>query len=118
MQSKKIVIIGASGHLGYNVAKKLLQNNKRILILTRTENTYTRELVLKGAKIKKINFNKLENIRKAIKNQDILINTASRNPYIPDGNVIKDNYDIIKKIFNSSINTNIKKIINLSSAVI
>ena len=118
MQNEKIVIIGASGHLGYNIARKLLNNNKKILILIRKENTYTRELAFKGAKIKKLNFNKLENIRRALKNQDILINTASRNPYIPDSKILKDNYDIIKKIFNSSINTNIKKIINISSAVI
>lgn len=119
MYKKKIVIIGASGHLGFNIAKKLLENNhKNILILVRKENLYTSELALKGAKIKKINFDKSDSIKKALLHQDILINTASRNPYIPDGDILKDNFDIIKKIFNATTNTKVKKIINISSAVI
>ena len=116
--NKKIVIIGSTGHLGYNVAKCLLKKNKNILLLIRKKNIYTTELVNSGAKIKLVNFNKLKEINKIIKNQDILINTASRNPYNPSGNILKDNYDITKNIFNSTIKTSIKKIINISSSVI
>ena len=118
MNNKKIVIIGSTGHLGYNVAKCLLKKNKNILLLIRKKNIYTTELVNSGAKIKLVNFNKLKEINKIIKNQDILINTASRNPYNPSGNILKDNYDITKNIFNSTIKTSIKKIINISSSVI
>ena len=118
MNNKKIVIIGSTGHLGFNVAKCLLKKNKNILLLIRKKNIYTTELVNSGAKIKLVNFNKLKEINKIIKNQDILINTASRNPYNPSGNILKDNYDITKNIFNSTIKTSIKKIINISSSVI
>ena len=118
MNNKKIVIIGSTGHLGFNVAKCLLKKNENILLLIRKKNIYTTELVNSGAKIKLVNFNKLKEINKIIKNQDILINTASRNPYNPSGNILKDNYDITKNIFNSTIKTSIKKIINISSSVI
>ena len=118
MNNKKIVIIGSTGHLGYNVAKRLLKKNKNILLLIRKKNIYTKELVNNGAKVKLVNFNKLKEINKIIKNQDILINTASRNPYNPSGNILKDNYDITKNVFNSTVKTNIKKIINISSSVI
>ena len=118
MNNKKIVIIGSTGHLGYNVAKRLLKKNKNILLLLRKKNIYTTELANSGAKIKLVNFNKLKEINKIIKNQDILINTASRNPYNPSGNILKDNYDITKNIFNSTIKTSIKKIINISSSAI
>lgn len=118
MNNKKIVIIGSTGHLGYNVAKRLLKKNKNILLLIRKKNIYTKELENGGANIKLVNFNKFKEINKVIKNQDILINTASRNPYNPSGNILKDNYDITKNIFNSTIKTSIKKIINISSSVI
>ena len=45
MNNKKIVIIGSTGHLGYNVAKRLLKKNKNILLLIRKKNIYTTELV-------------------------------------------------------------------------
>ena len=32
MNNKKIVIIGSTGHLGYNVANRLLKKNKNILL--------------------------------------------------------------------------------------
>ena len=35
MNNKKIVIIGSTGHLGFNVAKCLLKKNENILLLIR-----------------------------------------------------------------------------------
>ena len=57
MNNKKIVIIGSTGHLGFNVAKCLLKKNENILLLIRKKNIYTTELVNSGAKIKLVNFN-------------------------------------------------------------
>ena len=117
MKSSTIVIIGSTGHLGFNVAKRLLENKKKVLLLVRRKNIYTKELINSGAKVKVVNFNKVNEVNKLIKDQKILINTASRNPYDPSGDIIKDNYDITKNIFNATIGTQIKKIINISSSV-
>ena len=73
MNNKKIVIIGSTGHLGFNVAKCLLKKNENILLLIRKKNIYTTELVNSGAKIKLVNFNKygikksLQSLRKYLK---------------------------------------------------
>ena len=117
MKNKKIVIIGSTGHLGFNVTKLLLYKTKKVLLLVRRENIYTKELTNIGAKVKVVNFNKVSEINKIIRNEEILINTASRNPYEPTGDILKDNYDITKNIFNATIGTQIKKIINISSSV-
>ena len=117
MKSNTIVIIGSTGHLGFNVAKRLLENKKKVLLLVRKKNIYTKELINSGAKVKVVNFNKINEVNKLIKDEKILINTASRNPYDPSGDIIKDNYDITKNIFNATIGTQIKKIIHISSSV-
>ncbi|MDA9604251.1 NAD-dependent epimerase/dehydratase family protein [Candidatus Pelagibacter sp.] len=117
MKNKKIVIIGSSGHLGYNVTRLLLNKAKKVILLVRRENIYTQELINMGAKIKIVNFDKVSDVNKIIKNQEILINTASRNPYDLSGDILKDNYDITKNIFNATIGTRIRKIINISSSV-
>ena len=117
MNKNRIVIIGSTGHLGFNVAKRLLNTQKEILLLVRKKNIYTEELINIGVKVKIVDFNKIIEVNKIIKNQTILINTASRNPYNPSGNILKDNYDITKNIFNATIGTQIKKIINISSSV-
>ena len=118
MKKKKIVIIGSSGHLGFNVSKLLVKENKKILLLVRKKNIYLRELEAVGVTIKLVDFNKIDKIRKIIYDYDILINTASKNPYYPTKNILRDNYDITKKIFNATVNTKIKKIINISSSLI
>ena len=118
MKNKKIVIIGSSGHLGFNVAKLLLNKSKKVLLLVRKKNIYTEELISFGAQVKVVNFNKISEVNKIIRNEEILINTASRNPYNLSGDILKDNYDITKNIFNATIQTQIKKIINISSSVV
>jgi|694.fasta_scaffold51808_4 nucleoside-diphosphate-sugar epimerase len=119
MSYNKIVIIGASGHLGYHLAKKILNDKKTIVkILARKENIYTYDLVSLGAKLIKVNFKNRFQLRKEISNQDILINTASTNPYYFKNKLFSENFNLTKNIFNSAVGTKITKIIHISSSVI
>ena len=71
--NKKILIIGGTGFLGYNLAKKLLLHRFKITLLCKKENF--KMLKLKKAKYlycKIENFKKLE--KKLNQNFDIVIN--------------------------------------------
>ena len=119
MSYNKIVIIGASGHLGYHLTKKILNDKKKIVkILARKENIYTHDLVSLGAKLIKVNFKNRFQLQKEISNQDILINTASTNPYYFKNKLFSENFNLTKNIFNSAAGTKIAKIIHISSSVI
>ena len=116
--NKKIVLTGSSGHLGYNIGRVLINKKYKVLLLLRRHNAYTNELVRAGAKFKIVNFNNIRSIKNALKGYDILINTASNNPYNPEEKVLKENTSLTKNIFNSTVATKIKKIIHISSSII
>ena len=79
--NKKVVLTGGSGHLGYHIGKILIKKKYKVLLLLRRHNAYTNELV-RGAKFKIVNFHNIKSIKSALKDCDILINTASNNPII------------------------------------
>ncbi|MFL2891442.1 MAG: NAD-dependent epimerase/dehydratase family protein [Candidatus Pelagibacter sp.] len=116
--NKKIVLTGSSGHLGYNIGKVLINKKYKVLLLLRRHNAYTNELVRAGAKFKIVNFKNIRSIKNALKGYNILINTASNNPYNPEEKILKENTSLTKNIFNSTVATKIKKIIHISSSII
>ena len=116
--NKKIVLTGGSGHLGYNIGKILIKKNYKVLLLLRRHNAYTNELVRAGAKFKIVNFLNIKSIKSVLKDCDILINTASNNPYHPKDEILKENIILTKNIFNSTVSTKIQKIIHISSSII
>ena len=116
--NKKIVLTGGSGHLGHNISKVLIKKKYKVLLLLRRHNAYTNELVRAGAKFKIVNFHNIKSIKNALKGYNILINTASNNPYNPEEKILKENTSLAKNIFNSTKATKIKKIIHISSSII
>ena len=59
--NKKIVLTGASGHLGHNIGKVLIKKKYKVLLLLRRHNAYTNELVRAGAKFKIVELDKNSN---------------------------------------------------------
>ena len=118
MNKKKIVLTGSSGHLGFNIGKILIQKKYKVLLLLRKQNSYTNELIRAGVKFEIVNFQDTKYIKNIIKNYEVLINTASNNPYFPEKKIINENISLTKNIFNSTIGTNIKKIIHISSSIV
>ncbi len=116
--SKKIVLTGGSGHLGYNIGKVLIKKKYKVLLLLRRHNAYTNELVHAGAKFKIVNFHNIKSIKSALKDYNILINTASNNPYNPKKEILRENTSLTKNIFKSTVATKVKKIIHISSSII
>ena len=76
--NKRIALTGGSGHLGYHIGKVLIEKKYNVLLLLRRHNAYTHELIRKGAKFKIVNFHDVNNIKNALKNYKVLINTASK----------------------------------------
>ena len=116
--NKKVVLTGGSGHLGYHIGKVLLKKKYKVLLLLRSHNAYTFELIRSGAKFKIVNFLDKKKIRYALKDYNILINTASNNPYNPQDEILKENLSLTKNIINSTIATKVQKIIHISSSII
>ncbi len=116
--NKKIVLTGGSGHLGYNIGKVLINKKYKVLLLLRKHNAYTNELIRAGAKFKIVNFHNTKSIKNALKGYNILINTASNNPYNPEEKILRENTSLTKNIFNSTVATKIKKIIHISSSIV
>ena len=116
--NKKIVLTGGSGHLGHNIGKVLIKKKYKVLLLLRRHNAYTNELIRAGAKFKIINFKNILSIKNALKDSDILINTASTNPYHPEKKILNENIALTENIINSTIGTKIRKIIHISSSII
>ena len=116
--NKKVVLTGGSGHLGYNIGKVLIKRKYKVLLLLRKHNAYTNELVRAGAKFKIVNFHNIKSIKSALKDCNILINTASNNPYNPREEILRENTSLTKNIFKSTVATKIKKIIHISSSII
>ena len=113
--NKRIVLTGGSGHLGYHIGKVLIEKKYNVLLLLRRHNAYTHELIRKGAKFKIINFHDVNNIKNALKNYKVLINTASNNPYHPKKEILNENLTITKNIINSTIGTKIQKVIHIKN---
>ena len=116
--NKKVVLTGGSGHLGYHVGKVLIKKKYKVLLLLRRHNSYTFELIRAGAKFRIVNFLDKKQIRNALKGYNILINTASNNPYNPQDEILKENLSLTKNIINSTIATKVQKIIHISSSII
>ena len=116
--NKKVVLTGGSGHLGYHIGKILIKKKYKVLLLIRRHNSYTFELIRAGAKFRIVNFLDKKQIRNALKSYNILINTASNNPYNPQDEILKENLSLTKNIINSTIATKVQKIIHISSSII
>lgn len=116
--NKKVVLTGGSGHLGYHIGKVLIKKKYKVLLLLRKHNAYTFELIRAGAKFKIVDFLDTKKIKSALKDYNILINTASNNPYNPQDKILKENLSLTKNIINATISTKVQKIIHISSSII
>ena len=117
---KQVVVTGASGHIGYHVALKLIEQGFDTSLLVRKENQNTLELKNKGAKVHTCNLLSPDSYSSILENCEALFHIASENTTdtSDEKRVIENTFELSKIVIDAAINKNVKTIIYTSSVVV
>lgn len=117
---KKIIVTGASGHIGYHVALQLLESGYEITLLIRKENQNILQLKSKGAHIVIADLQNTESYKTELKDADVLFHIASENTTdtSDEKRVIENTFGLSKKVIDTAIASQVKTIIYTSSVVV
>ncbi len=118
--TKKVIVTGASGHIGYHVALQLINLGYEITLLIRKENQNTLYLKSKGARIFIADLKVRESYQEVLKNTDVLFHIASENTTdtSDEKRVIENTFELSKQVIDTAIVSNVKTIIYTSSVVV
>ena len=117
---KRVVVTGASGHIGYHVAFQLLELGFDTTLLIRKENQNIFNLKNKGAKSHFANLLSPESYESILENCDALFHIASENTTDTNDEkrVIQNTFELSKIVIDTAIDKNVKTIIYTSSVVV
>lgn len=117
---KRVVVTGASGHIGYHVAMQLLELGFDTSLLIRKENQNILDLKKKGAHIHLVNLLSPDSYRAVLENCDALFHIASENTTDTSNEkrVIANTFELSKIVIDTAISKHIKTIIYTSSVVV
>ncbi|MDF2435969.1 MAG: NAD-dependent epimerase/dehydratase [Bacteroidota bacterium] len=118
--NNKIIVTGASGHIGYHVAEELLSLGYQITLLTRKENRNISDLKSKGAAVVFADLTDPSSYKNILSNADVLFHLASENTTDTsnEGQTINNTFGLTRKVLNAAIAENVKTIIYTSSVVV
>ncbi len=117
---KRVVVTGASGHIGYHVALQLLELGFDTTLLFRKENQNILDLKIKGANVHVANLLSPDSYRSLLENCDALFHIASENTTdtSDEKRVIANTFELSKIVIETAISKNVKTIIYTSSVVV
>ncbi len=117
---KRVVVTGASGHIGYHVALQLVELGFDTTLLLRKENQNTAELKNKGAKIYFADLLSPNSYQSTLENCDVLFHIASENTTNTNDEkrVIQNTFELSKIVIDTAISKNVKTIVYTSSVVV
>ncbi len=117
---KKVVVTGASGHIGYHVALQLVESGFDTTLLIRKENQHTQQLKNKGAQVHLSNLLQPDSYDFILENCDALFHIASENTTDTSNEerVIQNTLELSKVILDAAICKKVKTIIYTSSVVV
>ena len=118
--SKKVVVTGASGHIGYHVANILVQSGYDVYLLIRKENQNIADLKQRGAKIIHADLFQPASYEQVFENTDALFHLAAENTTetFDEKRVIENTFELTKKVLDTAILKNVKSIVYTSSVVV
>ncbi|HEX8516422.1 MAG TPA: NAD-dependent epimerase/dehydratase family protein [Bacteroidia bacterium] len=118
--NQKIVVTGASGHIGYHVAKQLLSRGYEILLLIRTANSNTEDLRSRGAKTIIVNLSESSTYADHLSDADVLFHLASENTTstFNEEETVRNTYTLSKTVIDTAVKANVKCIVYTSSVVV
>lgn len=116
----KVVLTGASGHIGYHVARLLLEQKYELHLLVRNRNVHIEELERGDAKVHSANLLNPTSFASVLENTDALFHLASENTTdtSDEKRVLDNTIGLTKKVLDTAIEKKVKTIIYTSSVVV
>ena len=117
---KRVVVTGASGHIGFHVASQLLDLGYPVTLIIRKENQHILYLKQRGASVVIANLIKPESFENVLENTDVLFHLAAENTTSTsdEQKVLENTFDLAKHVLDTAIKKNVKTIIYTSSVVV
>ncbi|MCX6180925.1 MAG: NAD-dependent epimerase/dehydratase family protein [Bacteroidetes bacterium] len=117
---KRVLVTGASGHIGYHVALQLIEAEHDVLLLIRNENQNVVHLKEKGGKVHVANLFDVSSYNEVLQGVDVLFHIASENTtdVSDEQRVIQNTFELSKKVIDAAIEAKVKTIIYTSSVVV
>jgi dihydroflavonol-4-reductase len=117
---RKVVVTGASGHIGYHVALQLIELGFEPILLIRKENQNIFRLKNKGVKIHIANLLSPISYSSILENCDALFHIASENTTdtSDEKRVIENTFELTKVVIDTAVSKNVKTIVYTSSVVV
>ncbi|HNF49106.1 MAG TPA: NAD-dependent epimerase/dehydratase family protein [Chitinophagales bacterium] len=117
---KIAVVTGASGHIGFHVAKLLLEKNYETHLLIRSVNANVAKLAQAGAQVHQVNLFEPATYSAFLSNADVLFHLAAENTTsVTNAASVLENTDkLTQTVLNTALDVGIKTIIYTSSVVV
>jgi dihydroflavonol-4-reductase len=116
----KAIVTGASGHLGFNVAKLLLAKNYEVHLLVRSINVNVIELQKNGAMVHQCDLFDADSYKSVLRDADVLFHLAAENTTSMANaeRVLANTVELAKAVLNAALTAGVKTIIYTSSVVV
>ena len=117
---RRVVVTGASGHIGYNVTKQLLERSYDVLILVRSKNENVHSLILNGAKCFVCDLFQPDTYRHKLENIGSAFHIAGTNTtrFSNENQTIAGTSELTSIFLNACVDAHVPKIIYTSSVVV
>lgn len=114
------VVTGSGGHIGYHVARHLLNRGFNVHLIIRSENVNILQLQQSGAKIYYGNLDNPDTYKDVLRCKDVLFHLAAENTTDTSDpeRVIKNTFDIARTVIDTAIASEIPTIVYTSSVVV
>ena len=118
--SKKVVVTGASGHIGFHVASYLRDLHYDVLLLIRSRNSNILLLEEKGCSVEIVDLTEPSTYRHFLREINCLFHLASENTTSVENEVeiVASTFGISKTVIDEALKDHVKIIIYTSSVVV
>ncbi|MFZ4621354.1 MAG: NAD-dependent epimerase/dehydratase family protein [Bacteroidota bacterium] len=118
--SEKVVVTGASGHIGFHVAHELCRQGYEVHLLIRSENVNVERLCSAGAVVHLVDLFQPGTFREVLQNASALFHLAAENTTdtSDESRVIKNSLDLTRSVLTAAVDAGINTIIYTSSVVV
>jgi dihydroflavonol-4-reductase len=120
IKGQRAVVTGASGHLGFHIARELLTRGISTTLAVRRRNENVEELVQLGASIEVLDLQDASRMRSILTGTDVLFHSAAQNTTsLSDSEItLANTVGLAKKVLESAVDAAVATLIYTSSVVV